>query len=309
MKPSLGYRIVERIARLLGHKRIYSLGAVEMAAYLEKAAPRRRITPPAFIKARFALRTETIHGRPCYIIAPKAGPRPGRALFFLHGGGFITEAHAIHWRTISILIRRLGCEVWFPVYPLLPGAQIPEAARMIYACYQKLLETRKAGEIVLLGDSAGAALGIILCHLNRDEAAPLPMPSKLILVCPAMLAEHDPAVLEAMRRIEERGCDVLLSLTTLDSLGSLCGLDPSGYFAAPFYGNLKGFPEMHIFTGTREVCYPEVPPFVERLRRAGVKAELYTGEEMMHVWPYMPMAKESAAALERITGLAEKAWA
>jgi hypothetical protein len=41
-------------------------------------------------------------------------------------------------------------------------------------------------------------------------------------------------------------------------------------------------------------------PFVDRVRAQGKSIELYTGLEMMHVWPFMPIASESKYTMDAI---------
>jgi acetyl esterase/lipase len=115
-----------------------------------------------------------------------------------------------------------------------------------------------------------------------------------------MLTEQDPAILAAMKKIEKR--DVLLSMQFMASNIELFNLDLSreNYYNAPLYGDFSGFPPMFVFSGTSEIFYPEVVPFIERVRSAGVPVEFIIGEDMMHVWPYMPFAVESRRALDRV---------
>jgi acetyl esterase/lipase len=228
-------------------------------------------------------------------------------VLFLHGGGFILEAHSVHWRAVSKIVERLGVTVWFPVYPLIPPVRdLKEPTEWVIKVYTKMLETYSAGDISFLGDSAGAALSLMICHhlktlkLNNGEKV---LPSKLILLSPAMLTERGSVLLEEMRRIESR--DVMLSTQFMASMISLFNLDLKldNYFNAPLYGDFSGFPALYIFSGTEEIFYPQMQPFLERLKAAGVPVEFYPGEGMMHVWPYIPLARECVTALEQIMGI------
>jgi acetyl esterase/lipase len=325
MGVSLLYRIAKRAVGFTGNKKIFSLGPDELRAFLKKAEPKRKTRPPAYIGKKHLLRVETFaHGetaRDCYIISPRGKKASGnkassgsdassnnKFVLFLHGGGFVLEAHWVHWRAVSKIVERLGTTVWFPVYPLIPPVQdLKEATEFVIAVYTKMRETYPAGEISFLGDSAGAALSLMICHhckkLNTGGLQRLPMPEKLILLSPAMLTEQNTALLEEMRRIESR--DVMLSMQFMFSLISLLNLDlsPENYFNAPLYGDFSGFPALYVFSGTSEIFYPQMQPFIERAKAAGVPVEFYPGEEMMHIWAYIPLARECVAALEQIMGI------
>jgi acetyl esterase/lipase len=310
--------MVETAARLLGHQMIFSKDTEQLRVYLEKRRGRPAPPPPRWIQRRCALRTELVRGRPLYVIGPAAQRAEKRAVLFIHGGGFITEAESVHWRAAARIVDALGITVWFPAYPLLSGKpdgnwsasgpgspSMENICEMIQAVYGLMLDGRDGGDIVFLGDSAGAALALSFCHRNKARGLPQPMPRRLVLVSPAMVTERDPAILAAMRAIDQAKMDALLSMTLLHSLPELLGLDMSrdNFYSAPLYGDFSGFPAMDVFAGDRDICFPQAPPFVERVRQAGVPVKLHHGRGMMHVWPYMPLAPECAAALQRIIAI------
>lgn len=312
------YRLVEAAARLLGHRMVFMKSTEQLRAHLEKQRNRPAPAPPRWIQRRYALRTEAVLGRPLYVIGP-AAQKPGkRAVLFIHGGGFITEADSVHWRATARIIDALGITVWFPAYPLLSGKpdgnwsaggagspSLENLCEMIQAVYGLLLDGRDGGDIVFLGDSAGAALALSFCHRNKARGLPQPMPRRLVLVSPAMVTERDPAILAAMNAIEQAKTDALLSMTLMYSLTELLDLDMSrdNFYNAPLYGDFSGFPAMDVFAGDRDICFPLAPPFVERVRQAGVPVNFHHGRGMMHVWPYMPLAPECVAALQAIIAI------
>jgi acetyl esterase/lipase len=142
----------------------------------------------------------------------------------------------------------------------------------------------------------------MLCHYLKDKGTAIP--KRLILVSPAgVLAEEDPETLNAMKRLESQ--DLFLSVDFKHTIAEIMktGNDRNNYFDAPSEGNFSVFPETSIFSGTSEILNAQVPPLLKRLRSAGVKTDYYEGKEMMHIWPYMPFAPESRAALDRIFSL------
>jgi acetyl esterase/lipase len=297
---SLSYRIVEAAVGYLGPKRIFRLGAEGLRAFLEKNKARRSAAPPACVGRKCRLEKETIGGRPCSIILPRGGGAGARVVLFIHGGGFILEAHPIHWRAASRLVSRLDVPVWFPSYPLFPDHTIPDAAEMVLQVYKRMLERYRAPDITVLGDSAGAALAIIMCHHISMKEPDLPMPGKLVLLSPAMIVERDEAVRRAMRGLECR--DRIFSVNFMDSIRELFNLDTAedNYYHSFFYGDFSRFPPMHIFCGTFECIWPQLAAFITRLKASGIEPAFYPGREMMHVWPYIPLARECKEALRLI---------
>jgi len=298
---SIGYMILEAGVRLAGSKRIFSLNEAEFSAYVARHAASQKTLPPKCIGKRHRLRELTVDGRPCYVITPKGDRRvSNKQVVFLHGGGFIMETILIHWHIVSKLVSRLGITVWLPAYPLAPRHTFKDAVKMVLAVYAGILENCAPENIAFLGDSAGASLGIMACHHNKTFAKPLPMPGKLILVSPGTDIPPDEELLREMRKIQPH--DPLLAVGFMNSLASLMklGSDRSNYFEAPMQGDFTGFPDMHVFSGTYEIFHAQAPKLVERARSAGVNARLYIGEKMMHVWPYIPFAREGRKALEQI---------
>lgn len=313
MARSLLYRIVEAATAIAGFKRVFRLSAKGLKNYLEKNRGKQNNKPPAYIEKKHTLARITIEGRQCYIISPKNALKNShsekKAVLFIHGGGYIFEAHRIHWRAASLLAGTLGIPVWFPVYPLLPDDEIPKALSFIVSVYAKMLERHQPNSVVILGDSAGAALALSLCHqidgqgesFESAENALL-MPGKLVLLSPVALLEHNKAIREAMRRLEPK--DVMLSMNFLDSIIEVFHIDAdtekNKYCYLPFLGDFSRFPKMHIFSGTFECAFPQIEAFAKRLSDAGISADFYAGQEMMHIWPYMPAARECKKALDLI---------
>jgi acetyl esterase/lipase len=299
---SMAYRLLELIVKFLGHKKIFSLDETGLNEYIKKNIAKRKTAPPGFMYRKNHVREWTVDGRPCYIITPKKGADPGKTALFIHGGGMIMETHIIHWIVIAKLTRRLGITVWVPAYPLAPGHSFKEITEMLFRVYEKMREKHPGSEFSVIGDSAGGTLALMLCHHNKVLG--MPMPEKLILVSPgAFIRKDSRAIRDEMDRILPR--DLLVSTQLMDVLIPLMGIDPDSgsYFDMPMEGDFSGFPETHVFFGTDEIFFAMVPSFTGGMKAGGVSVKLYIGERMMHVWPYMPISRESREALETILGI------
>jgi acetyl esterase/lipase len=76
-------------------------------------------------------------------------------------------------------------------------------------------------------------------------------------------------------------------------------LDAENEKISPLYGAFDFFPETLLFTGTREIFYPDVLKFHQKLVQAGRNVELVTGMGMNHVYPMYPIP-EARKALETV---------
>ena len=61
------------------------------------------------------------------------------------------------------------------------------------------------------------------------------------------------------------------------------------------FGDVSDMPKMLLFVGTREIFYPDVISFYEKLHSAGTKAELIIGQNMNHVYPLYPIPEAKTA--------------
>jgi acetyl esterase/lipase len=186
------------------------------------------------------------------------------------------------------------------VYPIYPESDPERLLSFVAQSYEHLAASFPGAEITAAGVSAGADLTLALCHYISGGKAALPMPAKLICISPAMTIETDPAVLAEMRETDKD--DVVLSVNMLESLPALLDFlnPPMSMYNAPFYGDFSAFPPVYLFSGTSDIFYPQMKPFVERVRGQGKYIEFYTGHRMMHCWAILPYTPEARLAQERI---------
>jgi acetyl esterase/lipase len=294
------YRRVEHAAWVFRQKAIWEKDPESLAEYFLSKDQSKRRFPPARTRREFAVSETLLEGRPCYTISPRENTRADKAVMYLHGGGFFFEAVAFDWDFASAIARELSVPVCVPVYPVFPEMDPERLLAFAARSYKTLTEAFPGAEITVAGVSAGADLALGLCHYISGGKTGLPMPEKLICVSPAMTLETDPAILAAMREIDER--DVILSINMLESLPALLGFlkPPMTPYNAPFYGDFSAFPPLYVFSGTSDIFYPQMRPFVDRVRGQGKYVEFYTGHGMMHGWAILPYAPETRLARERI---------
>ena len=73
------------------------------------------------------------------------------------------------------------------------------------------------------------------------------------------------------------------------------GLDLRDYRLSPIFGPLDKIDRIYLFVGTREIFYPDVTEFYDRLESAGKDVELYVGFGLNHVFPAYPIPEADEA--------------
>jgi acetyl esterase/lipase len=305
VKRSSAYRFAEKIALGDGLKKRWSWNTQKLAAWLKNNDQSKARKPPAQYYRKFGIKEITVNQLPCYFMSPSGdnGADPqntGSVILYFHGGGFIYEMHQMHWVFVQRILDAARIPVCIPMYPIYPRIDPEAALQFMLACYKELLSRYPAANIIALGDSAGADLNMSFWHYIYQHKIPAPFPEKIILISPAMAAGNDESIIEKMKEIETH--DVMLSMDMFGTLHELFQF-PAGelnYWTAPLYGDFCAFPPIYVFSGTYDIFYPQVKPFVDRVRSQGKRIEFWTGQEMMHDWPVVPAVGECEAAFSKI---------
>ncbi|WP_341224720.1 alpha/beta hydrolase [uncultured Arcticibacterium sp.] len=76
--------------------------------------------------------------------------------------------------------------------------------------------------------------------------------------------------------------------------------DLSHEMISPINGSFDHFPKTILFLATNDITYPDQKLFTQKLKKANVNIEVIIGENMPHIWPFLPVIKEAKAALKVI---------
>jgi len=229
-----------------------------------------------------------------YDIRPKNGSSHHH-IFYLHGGGYFADMTFMHWRFIARLMRRTGCCVSVPIYPLTPKYEWRSSYKMVMAAYLAAADKYGAENITIMGDSAGGGFSLGLSQMLRDEGKPLP--ARMVLLSPWIdVTAADPR----QEDIEHK--DVIVSLSGLRRAGELWageGEDPAGFPASPLFAPLHDLPPMLSFAGDEEVLYYDALRLQEKAREQGATLETHIYPRMQHVWMLAPI-RESQKPIDQI---------
>jgi len=250
--------------------------------------------PPRRLRKRAELTDEHLDGVRVFRLEHRDATT-GLRFLYLHGGSYVHEMRAVQWNLASGLLDRLPATLVAPVYPLAPEHSWRDGLAAAERVYSRLADEAGAGNVVVLGDSAGGGLALALAQQLRDAGRPLP--AALVLFSPwldiSLSGEDQPG-------LEKR--DPVLRIGYLRRAGELWadGLPPADPRVSPLFGDHAGLPPTIVFSGTRDVLHSDAV----RLARANPAVEHHSYPEMMHVWAAAPIpegkrALDEAAAFVR----------
>lgn len=240
---------------------------------------RRGDRPPDLLTHRlFRVDRRQVAGMPVWTVRPR-GARPVARVLYLHGGGYIHPLTPDYWRLVRALARA-PAEVVVPAYPLAPDATVDDVLPRLVELADHVRQ-RERLPLVLMGDSAGGALVLVLARRLRELGRPVP--DLVVGLCPwldATLDEEEVGDLEST--------DPMLAESGLRAAGRWWAgtREPDDPWVSPLQGEVDGLPPVHLFVGDRDILRPAVDRYADRVADDDVRAELTVHEvaAMFHVW-------------------------
>ncbi|MFN4311962.1 MAG: alpha/beta hydrolase [Ferrovibrio sp.] len=291
--PSLQARLIARGLRQLIKPRKVSRADIPLLRGLMFAFTRARL--PAGVKAERVkhmrdgdwLRGEWL--RPDKV-------RRGRALLYLHGGGYICGAPRTHRAITARLAKRLEVAVFALDYRLAPEHPFPAALEDALRAWRWLMaEGYRPDRIWLAGDSAGGGLALALMLACKREG--LPQPAAAALFSPWTDLTGSGA---AMEDNVDR-CAWFLPRQIHFAADLYAGKTPKADpLVSPLYGELSGLPPLHLHVSDSELLRDDSLRLAELARTAKVQVNLKLWHGLPHAWPnFAGLMPEGDACLEQ----------
>lgn len=221
-----------------------------------------------------------------------------RLLIFIHGGAFISGPAQHHWNTVKEIVKKIDCKIWMCDYPKAPENEITKISENIDAIYSEAQKNYEANQISILGDSVGGTLATAL--VQRLILKKLKLPAKLILVTPVMDASMSNPKIKTFEKI-----DPMLSKKGVLSAKKMCAgnKDLKDQMISPLYGNFVGFPITVLFLAKKDILYPDAKLAEIKMKKNNVNMKVIEGENMPHIWPFLPVMKEAKTSLNQMIQL------
>lgn len=244
---------------------------------------------PEHLKQKYTVSEFEVMKKTVVTLQPKINPENTHILFF-HGGAYVIEGNAMHWKIIETIVRKTNSKVSYIDYPLAPEYNYVQTFEMLQQSYDLLINAFPDDRFILMGDSAGGGLALAFTQKLIKQNAPV-IPVKNILFSPWLdLSMQNPEI-----KTQER-FDKLLPLNGLIEAGrKYSGGDNTGnYLLSPINGDFAGIGKTIVFYGTCELFYPDCKLLEEKVKTLG-NFSFYEFPGMQHDWVIFPIPEATEA--------------
>lgn len=253
--------------------------------------------PPDSLGRTHRVERTELGGFPAYTVRPAHGA-DGKHVLYLHGGAYVHPPETEHWEFIGTLATELGATVTLPLYPLAPAHRYDETLAVGREAYERMAAAADPADQVVMGDSAGGGMALVLAQELR--AAGRPQPRDLVLISPWLdITASDPEMATLDRR------DPYLSIPGLVEAGRLYAgtLDRTDPRLSPLNGELDGLGRISVFIGSRDVLYADARRLHAKAQRCGVEIGYFEYEDMFHGWVLEQSIPEARRATRQIVDI------
>lgn len=214
-------------------------------------------------------------------------------LFYIHGGAYVSHAMGLNYSLVNRITKRTEAKVVMPVYPLAPKHTYETVFPKMIAAYKQTVE--QAGHpsrVSIIGDSAGGGLALALGQELNNQG--LHQPKQYVVFSPWVDLRMTNDLLEHYEKV-----DPILECTYLRVAGEAWAgsieatYDPK---VSPILGDFTGMAPITVFMGTHELLMADLPALEDALKVGRVDYRIIIGEQMMHVWPCLPIPEANEAA-------------
>lgn len=291
-KPeSVPSKLLKIALKLTGRKKVFEKEMTSLKI------PQKADTIPRSLRRAFIVTETLLRGRPVWRISP-GEQGTGTVIFYIHGGGYIHNITGFHWSLIRKLAESTGADIAVPDYPLAPEAEYTEVYEYIEAAYSGLTGKTSPGNIIFMGDSAGAGLALGFAQKLRSEHRP--QPAQIILLSPWLdVTMSNPDIAGTDDK------DKMLGIKGLQMAGrSYAGnQDTRHYQISPIYGDFRGLGRISVFIGTHDLFIGDCRKLRQMMADRNIPLNYFEYPKMFHVWIAVTFLKEAKSAVGQIAEL------
>ncbi|MCA0012097.1 alpha/beta hydrolase [Mesorhizobium sp. B292B1B] len=220
-------------------------------------------------------------------------------MVFLHGGGFVNEIVRAHWRIVGYITRTAEVRCIVLIYPLAPHNTASEVVPAMGELLRKILQDAGPVKVTVVGNSAGAALGLAAAQRLRDRG--YTQPSRLVLISPGgdfSVSRPEQVAIAARDPVND-----ILGVREVGRLfaGDLAIAHP---YVSPLNGDLRELALITIFSGTLDLFYPDCVDMAAKACAAGVAVELHLKQGQPHNFAGMPTPEGREARITILRAVA-----
>ena len=205
-------------------------------------------------------------------------------IFYVHGGEFVYNPLGSHFDSLYEIAKKTNSMVILPIYHKLPNYTYKDNYPVLISLYKEVLTSHPNSKIILMGDSAGGGMALVLAQLFRSEG--IRQPNEIILISPWVDLNTEHPQLDAYEE-----ADPLLVPWKLQMLGKMWAgdRDTSDPMVSPIFGDFNDLAHITLFVGTREIFFPDIIKLDKILTDNGIFHDLIVGQEQNHVYVLYPI--------------------
>ncbi len=214
-------------------------------------------------------------------------------ILYIPGGGFCFGPSDDHREFLTDVGAELGAQTGLLRYRLAPENPFPAAFDDVVSAL-KYVSDHNTGPIVIVADSAGAALSLSAMMSLRDEGLPFRA------ACAVYLSAYTDLAHTGISLVDNANKDPLFGAQALihKAHNYLQGHNPTDPKSSPFWGNPTGLPPSLFLVGSTEVLLNDSTRMVERGNSCGCDLRLKIYEHAPHDFALnarLPEAKQARA--------------
>ena len=308
---SLTYKIASGIVRLLNVKKMFLKNKEEILEYakgenakvvfdLEKAMKRAK-------RRNYYLYDRDVMGYRLLSYQKNQSSADG-AVFYLFGGGMITQPNPLDFRLAERIMEKTGKDVWFLFYPLCSAEQnVRKTYEVSFETYKMMTYKYNSENISVVGFSSGAGLSIGIFLHNNALGRPLKMPGKIIAVSvggiPDVNLDENKEIWEKLNELNHK--DIMIDPTYIKTAREILkgNEDLPEYMLNGTVGDFTDFPKTYFYYGENECFYAFAGEFKKAMEKNHVPYEIIVGKGMCHCYPLARFFREGREAQDQLIEL------
>jgi len=292
---STSFYIVTSFIKLKGIKSVFSKAPIDYLRLRKKNIK----TPNKKLFINQNTNTFKINKSTITEIIPDNSEEEETIILYCPGGAFVYGPTDINWKFCAKIAKETQLRTFLIDYPKAPEAKIEEINANIDAVYDHLVEQKSIQNIVLIGDSVGGTLLMLLIQRLLKSGSTIKSKG-IILISPVVdCSMTNPKIGD----VDEN--DIMLSLKGVLSAKQMCAgnIDLKSEIISPIYGNCKNFLETYIFIAENDIMQPDQELLVKKLIAHNIFLKVFRENKNHHIWPLLPYMQESKESVNEIINI------
>ncbi len=213
-------------------------------------------------------------------------------ILYIPGGGYLNNPLKYHWKIINKLSQETNTPIVMPIYLKVPNYTCEEAYEAMVDLYLDIASRESVKRIVLIGDSSGGGMSLVLAQIIRDLYPNALQADDIVLLAPWMdVSMENEEILSIVPH------DHMLGLFGTVDIGQKWAGDKDVHdpMVSPIYGDFHHLGRITIFVGTRDILYPDAVKFSDLLNEMNIEHTLVVEENLDHPYPLFPIPEATKA--------------